>query len=69
MFDGKQVKVRTKLFYYKLLQIIDDMAPEKSERLSAKKVIGQPWMTKGLLKCAKKQLGLYKTAIMYKDQG
>ena len=43
------------------------MAPEQSEVIPIKKVIGQPWMTKGLLKCAKKQLTLYKTALSSKS--
>ena len=68
MLDGKQVEVGSKLFYDKLLQIIDDIAPEKSEMVPAKRVIGQPWMTRGLLKCAKKQLCLYKTALCTKTK-
>ena len=67
MLGQKQVEDGTKMFHQKLLQIIDELAPEKSEKVPTKRVIGQPWMTRSLLKCAKKQLSLYKTALCTKS--
>ena len=67
LLANKDVNDGTKLFHQKLLNILDEIAPEQSEVIPIKKVIGQPWMTKGLLKCAKKQLILYKTALSSKS--
>ena len=67
IIGGKQLDAGSKLFHEKLLQIIDEIASEQSQRVPIKKVIGQPWMTKGLLRYSKKQLSLYKTALCTKS--
>ena len=50
------------------MNTIDCICPECMEKIPAKRVIGQPWLSKGLLKCSKKQLSLYKTALSSKSE-
>ena len=50
------------------MKTIDHFRPENMEKIPAKRVIGQPWLSKGLLKCSKKQLLLYKTALSSKSK-
>ena len=54
------VNKSTLLFHDKVIETLDKFAPEQIEMIPAKRVIGQPWMTKGLLNCAKKQLSYIK---------
>ena len=48
------------VFHEALLKHIDEVMPEKSCRVSNNRGIKEAWMTKGLLKCSKKQLQLYQ---------
>ena len=46
-------------FHHVLLETIDSVAPEKEIVIPAKRVLQEPWMTNGLLKCCKKSRKLY----------
>ena len=48
-----------KKFHVALLEIIDEITPEREFNVPSKKVIREPWMSTGLLKCCKKQQKLY----------
>ena len=39
---------------------LDDIAPERITKLSAKQYLHEPWMHKSILRCSKKQQKLYK---------
>ena len=55
------------LFHSELMKHLDDVCPEKSILVSTNHNIREAWMTPGLLKCATKQLRLYKNFITKKD--
>ena len=46
-------------FHDKLCAIIDTYAPEKEKKISAKKVVQDPWITRGILTSLRKQKKLY----------
>ena len=48
------------VFHDKLLTYIDSELPERTVRVSNNRGLRESWMTKGLLKCSKKQLKLYQ---------
>ena len=48
------------VFHDKLLAYIDTELPEKTVRVSNNRSLRKSWMTKGLLKCSRKQLKLYQ---------
>ena len=47
------------MFHTTLLETIDKIAPEREFKVPSKKIIREPWMSTGLLKCCKKQQKLY----------
>ena len=47
-------------FHFKLCDTIEKHAPEREKRISAKNVIQDPWITRGILTSLKKQKRLYK---------
>ena len=51
------------VFHMQLISILDKVAPEKKVTASTNHVNSRPWITKGLIKCSKKQLSLYRDAI------
>ena len=51
------------VLHTQLIKILDKVAPEKKITVSTNRVISRPWITKGLIKCSKKQLSLYRDAI------
>ena len=53
-------------FHQKLIETIDQHAPETEKRISAKNIIRDPWITRGLLTSLKKQQRLYKHSIVTK---
>ena len=55
------------LFHSELMKHLDDVCPEKTVHVSTNHNIREAWMTPGLLKCATKQLKLYKNFITKKD--
>ena len=55
------------VFHTELMKHLDDVCPEKVVRVSTDRNIKEAWMTPGLLKCATKQLKLYKDYITKKD--
>ena len=68
LLNKADVDENTNLFHDTVMKTIDRFCPECMEKIPAKRVIGQPWLSKGLLKCSKKQLLLYKTALSLKSK-
>ena len=56
------------IFHDLLLNKLDDHCPLKSFDLSSKKIIREPWLTKGLLKSQTKQRLLYKNFLLEKSE-
>ena len=52
----------------KLCAIIDTYAPEKRRKISAKKVVQDPWITKGILTSLNKQRKLYLQMLELKTE-
>ena len=48
------------LLHDQLLDCINEVCPEKIITIPAKRVIREPWISKGLIKCSSKQLLLYR---------
>ena len=48
------------LLHDQLLDCINEVCPEKIITIPAKRVIREPWISKGLIKCSSKQLVLYR---------
>ena len=55
------------VFHNDLIGVLDKVAPEKITHVSTNQAIHENWMTPGLVRCAKKQLKLYKISITTKD--
>ena len=55
------------LFHNKLLETLDQYVENKTVKLSYKKVIKEPWLTKGIIQANRKQLLLYKNWLKDKD--
>ena len=53
-------------FHQKLTETIEQYAPEIEKRISAKNIIRDPWITRGLLTSLKKQQRLYKHTLVVK---
>ena len=53
-------------FHQKLIDTIEHNAPETEKRISAKNIIRDPWITRGLLTSLKKQQRLYKHSLVVK---
>ena len=53
-------------FHNRLIDTIDEIAPERKLSVSTNRVISRPWIMKGLMKCSKKQLALYQDALKSK---
>ena len=51
------------MFHSKLLSIMDDVAPYQTVTIPFDKLIRDPWLTPGLMKCLTKQRSLYKTSL------
>ena len=55
-------------FHSELTLIIDEIAPEKTHLIRPNsKTLREPWLTKGLLKCIKKQKKLYSDSIRHRS--
>ena len=55
-------------FHNKLCAIIDTYAPEKKRKISAKKVVQDPWITRGILTSLSKQKKLYSQMLENKTE-
>lgn len=55
-------------FSEKIKDVINHYAPEKTIKISAKSIIRDPWMTKGLITSSKKLNKLYKKSIGHNKQ-
>ena len=51
-----------------ILRYIDQHCPEKRIKISNKKIIKEPWLFKGLIKCIDKQKKLYKQHLINKTE-
>ena len=56
------------LFHGKLIKLLDEHCPEKTCTIPNKRVIKEPWLTKGLLNCINKQQALYKKFLQTKTE-
>ena len=65
-FENLDVNNGFETFHSRLLHTIDDIAPERQLTVSTNRVISRPWITKGLMRCSKKQLALYQDALKSK---
>ena len=59
-FNDSNLGVNFEAFHQTVSNVLDEIAPEKIIKISAKQYLHEPWMYKGLLKCSKKQEKLYK---------
>ena len=48
------------IFHNTITEIMDELAPYHTIKVSTKKLRSDPWITMGLLKCLKKQHSLYQ---------
>ena len=53
-------------FHNKVMDVINEVSPERTICIPYRKIIREPWMTPGLKKCSKKQQALYKTFLSTK---
>ena len=56
-----------KLFHDKVNQTLESFTEEKLIKISNKRIIKEPWLTKGIIKASNKQLQLYKNWLQDKD--
>ena len=56
------------VFHGKLIKLLDEHCPEKTCTIPNKRVIKEPWLTKGLLNCINKQQALYKKFLQAKTE-
>ena len=61
--DDYDVNENMNKFHNILLEKLNEVAPEKVHPVSTRKGLDERWMTKSLLRCSKKQLKLYSTAL------
>ena len=66
-FEAMDVNEGFETLLNHLLDTLDEIAPEKKLCVSTNCVISRPWIMKGLMKCSKKQLKLYRDAIKSKS--
>ena len=55
----RDVSEKFQSFHNTLIETIDQIAPEREMTISAKRVLKEPWMSHGLLKCCAKSRKLY----------
>ena len=58
-----EVDIQYNLFHSKLLSILDEVAPYQTVTIPFDKIIRDPWLTPGLMKCFTKQRTLYKSSL------
>ena len=61
--EGKCVEESFTLFHNKLIETIDKHAPETTRKISGRKLIRDPWITKGIITSLNKQRKLYQNMI------
>ena len=59
-FNDRDVDRNFDKLHKTISNCLDDIAPERIIKLSAKQYLHEPWMHKSILKCSKKQQKLYK---------
>ena len=60
LHDSKDVNESFQLFHHHLLSTIDKYTEEKIVKIPFKRILKEPWLTKGIVVANKKQLKLYK---------
>ena len=60
---NKDVDTQYNLFHSKLLGTLDEIAPYKTVTIPVDRIIRDPWLTPGLMKCLTKQRTLYKSSL------
>ena len=63
LLENKDTNESFTLFHETLQKHIHDIAPLKTFKIPAKRILRDEWMTPGLLKCTQKQKRLYKTTL------
>ena len=58
--DVPDVNIQYNKFQNKILEILDDVSPYHTVRIPHNKILKDPWITNGLMKCLKKQKQLYR---------
>ena len=59
---GNNCNEKFSIFHDRIMSIIDKHAPEKSVRIKKSSLV-EPWLTKGLIRCQKKQKVSYKKTL------
>ena len=62
----KPTSEQFKIFHSLLLEKLDKFCPKKEIKISGKKIIREPWLTKGLIKCLDKQKHHYKEFLVHR---
>ena len=62
----KDVEENFNIFHNIVIETIDKHAPETEKRISARKLIKDPWITKGLITSMKRQKKIYQNMLMEK---
>ena len=65
--QSKTASKQFEIFLDKLLDSLNRHCPEWQITVSGKSIIREPWLTKGLIKCLRKQKLLYKTHLINKN--
>ena len=55
-------------FHCTINECIENRCPTKKIKISSKKIIKEPWLTKGIINSSKKQLRLYKQSLTTKSE-
>ena len=58
--SGHNTNTAYTCFHTKVQEVINDISPVKTIKIKPSKILKDPWMTPGLLKCVQKQKTLYK---------
>ena len=67
--EGTDIDQVAELFHNEIVSTIDMISPEREITVSTKHTHSEPWITKGLRKCATKQLKLYRTFLSHRSVG
>ena len=65
--ENLELDIQYNMFHSKLLSILDEVAPYQTVTIPFDKIIRDPWLTPGLMKCLTKQRSLYKTSLKKHD--
>ena len=66
--SNTDVSTKFEYVHTTILMYIDQYCPEKRIKISNKKIIKEPWLFKGLIKCMERQKKLYKKHLSTKTE-